>query len=78
VHNVGNKRELIPDEVCWPDYVSLPRREGRRCNGLIRTLPALNNDRALSRPRMPEWLDARIGDKVEDQEEQEELRAGFE
>ena len=78
VHNVGNKRELVPDEVCWPDYVSVPGHEARRCNGLIRTLPALNNDRALSRPRMPEWLDERIGEKLQDQEEQEELRAGFE
>ena len=78
VHSVGNKRELIPDEVCWPDYVSVPGREARRCHGLIRTLPALNNDAALSRPRMPEWLDERIGEKVEDQEEQEEIRAGFE
>jgi hypothetical protein len=78
VHNVGNKRELIPDEVCWPDYVSVPRREARRCNELIGTLPALNNDQALSRPRMPEWLDERIGDKVAEQEEQEEIRAGFE
>jgi hypothetical protein len=78
VHSVGNKRELIADEVCWPDYVSVPGRAARRCNGLIRTLPALNNDRALSRPRMPEWLDERVGEKVEDQEEQDELRAGFE
>ena len=78
VHSVGNKRELIPDEVCWPDYVSVPGHEARRCNGLIRTVPALNNDRALSRPRMPEWLDDRIGEKVEEQEEQEEIRAGFE
>ena len=78
VHSVGNKRELIPDETCWPDYVSVPGREARHCNGLIRTVPALNNDRALSRPRMPEWLDERIGEKVEDQEEQEQLRAGFE
>lgn len=58
--------------------MSAPGREARRCNGLIRTVPALNNDRALSRPRMPEWLDERIGEKVEDQEEQEQLRAGFE
>ena len=78
VHSVGNKRELIPDEACWPDYVSVPGHEARRCNRLIRTVPALNNDRALSRPRMPEWLDERIGEKVEDQEEQEEIRAGFE
>ena len=78
MHSVGNKRELIPDEVCWPDYVSVPGHEARRCNGLIRTLPALNNDRALSRPRIPEWLDERIGEKVEGQEEQEEIRAGFE
>ena len=78
VHSVGNKRELIPDETCWPDYVSIPGREARRCNGLIRTIPALNNDKALSRPRMPEWLDERIGDKVEEQQEQEEIRAGFE
>ena len=78
VHSVGNKRELIPDEVCWPDYVSVPGREARRCHELIRTLPALNNDRALSRPRMPEWLDQRMGDKVEEQEEQEEIAAGFE
>jgi hypothetical protein len=78
VHSVGNKRELIPDEVCWPDYVSVPGPEARRCNGLIRTIPALNNDPALSRPRMPEWLNENIGEKVEDQEEQEELRAGFE
>ena len=78
MHSVGNKRELIPDETCWPDYVSVPGREARRCHGLIRTLPALNNDRALSRPRMPEWLDESIGEKVEDQEEQEEIGAGFE
>jgi len=25
VHSVGNKRELIPDDVCWPDYVSVLR-----------------------------------------------------
>jgi hypothetical protein len=58
--------------------VSIAGREARRCDELVRTLPALNNDPALSRPRMPQWLDARIGDKVEDQEEQEEIAAGFE
>ena len=78
VHGVGNKRELIPDERCWPDYVSIPGRDAGRCNGLIRTLPALNNDASLSRPRMPEWLDERIGEKVQDREEQEEIAAGFE
>jgi hypothetical protein len=36
---------------------------------------ALNNDRALSRLRRPEWLDEGIGQKVE---EQEEIAAGFE
>ncbi len=78
VHSVGNKRELIPDEACWPDYVSIPDREARRCRELIRTLPALNNDPALSRPRMPEWMDKDIGKEVEDREEQEEIAAGFE
>ncbi len=78
VHSVGNKRELIGDDCFWPDYVSVPGREARRCHGLIRTIPALNNDAALSRPRMPEWLDTRIGDQVEGQEEQEEIAAGFE
>ena len=78
VHSVGNKRELIPDETCWPDYVSVHGHEARRCHELIRTLPALNNDRALSRPRTPEWLNEQIGDKVKGQEEQEEIRAGFE
>jgi hypothetical protein len=78
VHSVGNKPELIPDESCWPDYVSIPGREARRCNALIRTIPALNNDAALSRPRMPEWMDKEIGERVEDQEEQEEIAAGFE
>ena len=29
------------------------------------------------RPRMSEWLDERIGEKVEDQEEQEQLRTDF-
>ena len=78
VHGVGNKRELIPDEVCWPDYVSTPDWEARRCRGLIRTIPALNNDTALSRPRMPEWMDKDIGKEVEEREEQEEIAAGFE
>jgi hypothetical protein len=77
VHSVGNKRELIPDENCWPDYVSVPGREARRCHGLIRTVPALNNDTGLSRPRMPEWMDKDIGKDVEEREEQEEIRAGF-
>jgi len=61
VHTVGNKRELIPDENCWPDYVSIPGREARRCHSLIRAVPALNNDTSLSRPRMPEWMDKNIG-----------------
>jgi hypothetical protein len=78
VHSVGNKRELIPDASCWLDYVSIPGREARRCNGLIRTIPALNNDTSLSRPRMPDWMNKEIGDRVEDQEEQEEIAAGFE
>jgi DNA polymerase elongation subunit (family B) len=78
VHSVGNKRELIPDECCWPDYVSIPGREARRSHNLIRTIPALNNDTALSRPRMPEWIDKGIGEEVEDREEQEEIAAGFE
>lgn len=78
VHSVGNKRELIPDERCRPDYVSVPGREARRCHELIRTLPTLNNDRALSRPRMPEWLDSRVGTDVEDRGEQEQIAAGFE
>jgi DNA polymerase elongation subunit (family B) len=78
VHTVGNKRELIPDESCWLDYVSTPHREARRCRELIRTVPALNNDTALSRPRIPEWLNEEIGGEVKDQEEQEEIAAGFE
>ena len=78
VHSVGNKRELIPDECCWPDYVSIPGREARRCNGLIRTIPALNNDLALSRPRMPEWHCENIGEEIEEREEQEAIAAGFE
>jgi hypothetical protein len=78
VHTVGNKRELIPDESCWPDYVSSPHREARRCRELIRTVPALNNDAALSRPRIPEWLNEDIGREVKDHEEQEEIAAGFE
>ena len=77
MHTVGNKRELIPDERCWPDYVSTSDWEARRCRELIRTIPALNNDTALSRPRMPEWLDEDIGRDVEDREEQEEIAAGF-
>jgi hypothetical protein len=32
-------------------------READRCIGLIATLPAPNNDRFLSRMRMPDWLD---------------------
>jgi hypothetical protein len=78
VHTVGNKRELIPDESCWPDYVSTSDWEARRCRELIRTIPALNNDTELSRPRMPKWLDEDIGREVKDQEEQEEIAAGFE
>ena len=78
MHTVGNKRELIPDVSCWPDYVSTSDWEARRCRELIRTVPALNNDTALSRPRMPKWLDEDIGRVVEDQEEQGEIAAGFE
>jgi hypothetical protein len=78
VHTVGNKRELIPDECCWPDYVSTSDCEARRCRGLIRTVPAPNNDTELSRPRMPEWLNEDIGREFEDQEEQAEIAAGFE
>jgi hypothetical protein len=58
--------------------VPTSNREARRCRGLIRTIPALNNDTALSPPRMPEWMDKEIGEKVEDRDEQEEIAAGFE
>jgi hypothetical protein len=58
--------------------VSIAGREARRCNGLIRTIPALNNDTALSRPRMPEWMDEEIEKEVKEREEQEEIAAGFE
>jgi hypothetical protein len=58
--------------------VSTSDWEARRCRELIRTLPALNNDTALSRPRMPEWMDKDIGRDVEDRQEQEEIAAGFE
>ena len=58
--------------------MSISGREANRCRGLIRTNPAFNNDTALSRPRMPEWMDKNIGERVEDQEEQEEIAAGFE
>ena len=55
-----------------------PHAKPGAANGFVRTIPALNNDTALSRPRMPEWSDKEIGEKVEDQEEQEEIAAGFE
>ena len=41
-------------------------------------LTGRHNDTALSRPRMPEWLNEDIGREVKDQEEQEEIEAGFE
>jgi hypothetical protein len=49
-----------------------------RCREFIRALPALNNDPALSRPRMCRWLDQGIDKDVEDREDQEEIVAGFE
>ena len=69
---------LFRTRAAGPTTCRSPGRHARRWDGLIRTLPALNNDTALSRPRMPEWLDERIGEKVEEQEEQEEIAAGFE
>jgi hypothetical protein len=53
--------------------------ESDRCGGhLGRAYLETDNDTALSRPRMPEWLDKDIGRDVEDREEQEEIAAGFE
>ena len=71
------QRELIPDEGL---LARLCVRAGPRGAPLPRADPnatPLNNDPGLSRPRMPEWLDKRIGERVEEHEEQEEIRAGL-
>ena len=76
VHSVGNKRELIPDEVSGP-ITSQSRPRGAP---LPRAYPhdaGLNNDPAISRPRMPEWLDKGIGREVEDGRSRRRLRRGL-
>ena len=78
VHGVGNKRYLIPNEECWPDYVSSAIREANRCNRLVRTLPTFNTDDALSRPRMPDWINEELGEEFWERDEQDAIRAGFE
>lgn len=64
VHTVGNK--LIDDDERMADYVSIAGRNSKRCGALVRTIPAFNNDTALSRPRIREWMNKDIGKEVED------------
>jgi hypothetical protein len=82
VHDVGNKRTLIPnayaDYVSYVDDVSGKLVEAKRTRELIRTIPAVNKDDALSRPRSLDWLNEEYGREAEELEEQLEIRAGFE
>ena len=74
VSDPGGKRRLLPHE---PDWRSTKDRPANRCNGLIRTAAAWNDDSALSRPRMPDWLDADREAATLDQEEQAAIACGF-
>jgi len=72
VSDPGGKRVLLDHD---PDITSTAEREANRCNSLVRTIPVLNRDTEMSRPRLPEWLGA---DRENlDLEEQAQIRAGF-
>jgi hypothetical protein len=73
VSDPGGKRAL-PDD--GPDVLSTAEREASRCATLVRTIPVLNHDNEMSRPRTPNW----IADESADDnalEEQAAINAGF-
>jgi hypothetical protein len=58
-----------------PDVLSTAERPSNRCLSLIRTIPVLNKDKALSRPRIPNWVES--SDDENELEEIAAIKAGF-
>jgi hypothetical protein len=73
ISDPGGKRELVDHE---PDLLSTPDRPANRCSTLVRTIPVINEDKELSRPRTPNWV-IDSDSEVVDLGEQAEIAAGF-
>lgn len=72
VSDPGGKRELLDYA---PDVLSTDDRPANRCTMLVRTIPVENDDREMSRPREPKWLDQ--SREETDAAEIAEINAGF-
>jgi hypothetical protein len=75
-HELGVKRMLNihrRDELL---NCERPANVAKRSYGLIPTIPAINRDPALSRPRSPEWICEETGERTEAEVEVENAMAG--
>lgn len=58
------------------ELVGIDGREAKRCHSLIATIPKINRDEEMSRPRTPNWIIEEKGDEVEADEDENESIQG--
>jgi hypothetical protein len=81
VHNMGVKRMLNTAKILQLVNVKFtdgktPDHIAERCYKLIPTIPTINIDPEISRPRPPKWLCEETGKVLEDEEDMAEAMAG--
>jgi hypothetical protein len=73
-HELGIKRMLNNHKL---DELLNGERTAKRAYELIPTIPTINRDLELSRPRSPKWMSDETGEAVENQEEFDNAAAGL-
>jgi hypothetical protein len=76
-HEMGVKRILNFHKLDELLNCKDPANVAKRSYRLIPTIPAINRDPALSRPREPEWIDDETGERTETEIEFKNVMAGM-
>jgi hypothetical protein len=73
-HELGIKRMLNNHKL---DELLNGERPAKRTYELIPTIPRINKDLELSRPRSPKWMSEETGEAMENQDEFDNAAAGL-
>ena len=75
-HELGVKRMLNIHKLNELLNCERPANVAKRAYELVPTIPTINRDPALSRPRPPEWIDEETGERIEGEGDMADAMAG--
>ena len=75
-HELGIKRMLNIHKLNELLNCERPANVAKRAYELVPTIPTINRDPALSRPRPPEWIDEETGERIEGEGDMADAMAG--